>query len=266
LAKDSVILKLDGKVSVADFRTVVDAFSDLLMTLTAETNAEAAVDWLLSDLRSGSATLTSRGLFANVEGEHTIDIVVGRYEDLARAAGDGTIDKFSDGVQKAMRSLTSVVNGKIPRVFMGTPDEPELGKIERPIETVEDVNAAQKVIEPRPYNRAAIKGQIVSLDQKHGIYFTLQEAYSYRYVRCYPGKEHRTNLGNYWENRTWVIVEGTYIRYGDIPTMTQITDVVPLPDGAKGGWRAAIGAAPREPQAGEISSADAVRKVRDGQA
>jgi len=266
MPKDSVILKLDGKVSVADFRTAVDAFSDLLMTLTAETNAEAAVDWLVSDLKSGSAVLSSRGLFANAEGENTIRLVVGKYEDLAVAATSGTLDRFSDSVRRAMKSLTSVVNGKIPRVFMGTPEHPELGRIERPIELAEDTTGQKAVVEPKPYSRAAIKGQIVMLDQKHSVYFTLQEAYSYRYVRCYPGKEHRENLGKYWENKTWVIVEGTYMRYGDSPTVTQITDIVALPDGVKGGWRSAVGVAPRGPQSGDISSADAVRKVRDGQA
>lgn len=266
MEKDSVILKVEGKVSVADFRTVVDAFSDLMMTLTAETNADAAVDWIVADLKGGSATLIYRGLYGNVEGEQTVGIVVGKYTELARDASEGRIDHFSDPVRQAMRQLSSVVNGKIPRLTMGTPDEPDAGRIEQPIEIVEAAPAGEGFPGPRPATRAAVKGRIMMLDQKRSLYFTLQEAYSYRYIRCYPGKDHRSHLAEYWDKKTWVIVEGTLTRFGNTPTIQHITDIVPLPDGAKGGWRSAVGAAPRGPESSDIDAAEAVRRVRDGQA
>ena len=149
---------------------------------------------------------------------------------------------------------------------MGTPDAPEIGRIESPLEEVE--YAAAKVIpaQPRPYARAAVKGKIVTLDKKHALYFTLQEAYTERHIRCWPGKEHRAKLGRYFDEGTWIIVEGTFMRYGDKPSLSHITDVVELPRADQGGWRQAIGAAPRGPDAQNISSADAVRKVRDAEA
>ena len=61
MPKDAVRIKIDGTVSVADFRTIVNGFADLMTALTAETNSEAAVDWVISGLESGSAVLVSRG-------------------------------------------------------------------------------------------------------------------------------------------------------------------------------------------------------------
>jgi hypothetical protein len=262
---DSVIIKVDGQVSVADFRTVVDAFADLMLTLTAETDANAVVDWIVSDLSAGSAVLTSKGTFGNPSGQAVVQKVVGKYEELARSAPAGSFDRFSDRVRQAMQSLTSVVNGKIPRLIMGTPDSPELGKLEQRFEEVIGETTQQGAIGPRPHTRAAVKGQIMTLDRKQGLYFTLQEAYGYQYVRCYPNEEYREKVAEYWAKKTWVIVEGTYARFGDKPTMTRISDIIALPDVEKGGWREAVGAAPRGSKASNISSADAVRKVRDGQ-
>ncbi|MCY2953305.1 MAG: hypothetical protein NTU53_15195 [Planctomycetota bacterium] len=266
MPNDSVIIKIDGSVSVADFRVVVSAFADLLLALTAETNVEAVVDWIVSDLRAGSTQITGRGTFGNAEGKATVETVVREYENLSRAAREGRIEAFSIPVREAMQSITSVINGKIRRILMSTLDTPDLVAIENRLEEVDSVDAHSTRKEPRPYARAAIKGQIVTLDDKHGVYFTLQEAYTQRHIRCWPGKKQRSNLGRFWEAKTWIIVEGTYMRYGNSPSLTHITDIVELPDAEKGSWRQAIGAAPRGPGAQDISSADAVRKVRDGEA
>jgi hypothetical protein len=270
MAEDSVVIKLDGKVSAADFRTVVDAFVDLMYALTAEAGAGAAVEWFISDLSGGSARIVSRAEAGNAEGEYTRDRVVDRYKEVALDAAEGRLSRYSDRIRENVRTITSVVNGKIPRVLMGTPEQPELGKIDRPIppeeaeQAVEPTMVEKSPVEPRSYTRAAVKGRIVLLEDKQGISFTLQEAYGGRYIRCYPGDRFRELLGECWKKKnTSIIVEGRYVRYGTHPTLTEITDIVPLPEGTKGGWRQAVGAAPRDPDSQNISSAEAVRRVRD---
>jgi hypothetical protein len=265
MAKDSVIIKIDGKVTVADFRTVIDAFTDLMLTLTAEANGDAAVEWVVSDLRFGSATIESRAVAGSPEDRETADLVVTRYEALLHAVNRGQIDRFSDPVREAMQAITSVVNGQIPRILMGTPDDPAIAKLDRRLGELPPAEQTVEEAAPRPRTRSAVKGQIVTLDDKRGTNFTLQDAYTQRHVRCYPGKEHRSNLGTYWERKTWVVVEGLYTRYEGKATLTQITDISPLPGGIRGGWRQAVGAAPRSADAQNISSADAVRRVRDAE-
>lgn len=266
MPKDRVTFKADGIVSVADFRTMVDGFADLMLSLTAETNPDAAVDWMIDELRAGSAAITSRGIYGNVEGRATMEVVVDKYKSLAVDACESRIGQYSPPVREAMEKITGVINGRIPRLFMGTPEEPEFAKIESPIE--DDQHNVAKSLPPRaprPYARAAVKGQIVTLDEKRSLYFTLQEAYTQRHIRCWPGKEFREKLGEYWAERTWIIVEGTFMRYGDSPSITGITEIAELPHADRGDWRQAVGAAPRGPEAQSISSAEAVRKVRDGE-
>jgi hypothetical protein len=267
MAKDTVILKVDGNVSVADFRTVVNAFVDLLFTLTAETNAEAPVDWVVDDLRGGSATIVSRALFGNAEGESTVTTVVEKYQRLAVQAHAGRIDEFSDRVIDAMHAMTSVVNGRIPQILMGTPDEPEPLTVTRLHKLADAEEVAPVEIEPRPYSFTAIKGQVVTLDKKHGTYFTLQQSYTGRHIRCYPKRDAkgdlREKLGRYWAEGTVVIVEGRFTRYGSSPTITEIRQILELPPGEPGGWRKAVGAAPRPAGSSDISAAEAVRRVRD---
>lgn len=265
MQNDKVIIKIDGKVSVADFRTVVDAFCDLMITLTAETNSEAAVEWMIADLRASSALLESRGITGNQESEHTVELVIGKYEALAKSAGEGRLERYSDPVQLAVRSISSVINGKIPRILMGTPDRPEIGTLDKRIEAI-DAAQAKAIFGPRNDTRTAVKGQVVLLDQKQTTYFTLREAYGYNLIRCYPSEEHRANLGRYWSDKTWIIVEGTMRRAGDMRTLTQITDIVEMPPEQKGGWRTAVGASPRIADSSSMSAVEAVRKVRDGQA
>lgn len=269
MASDTVILKAEGIVSAADFRVIVDAFTDLIAALTAETNASAAIEWMIDDLRGGSATIVSRAISGNRESEHTAELVVAKWENVAVAANKGALNRFSDRVRGPVQAMSSVINGRIPRLLLGTPEHPTLGSIDRALfdDVVPDTSLAIVPGVHRLNSRAAVKGQVVTLDDKRSTYFTLQEAYSLQSIRCYPTKEeHRAKLGEYWTKKTWVIVEGTYSRYGGVPTIVGITDIVPLPDDEKGGWRQAVGAAPRRPDAQDITSAEAVRRVRDGKA
>ena len=62
--------------------------------------------------------------------------------------------------------------------------------------------------------------------------FTLLEAYTHRLIRCYPRPTDRPKLGEYWSEKTWIIVEGYLLCvYGDHPTISAITDIVELPHG-----------------------------------
>ena len=121
MTKDSIALKIDGKVSLADFRTVVDAFSELIQTLTQETNPDVTIEWTITDLEGGSATIVSRGFFGgNLEAETAVAAVVEKYQNLGRDAEAGSIDGYSVFVQERMQRITSVVNGRIPRILRGT--------------------------------------------------------------------------------------------------------------------------------------------------
>lgn len=266
MAKDRATVKADGTVSVEDFRVIVDAMADLLSSLTAEsTDNPAVVEWVIHGLRAGSATIVTRGVPGTHSATHTIEDVIGRYELLARKAHNGRIDDFPTAVQNAVRRLAGLVNDRITRISLSGGDgdgdwviDPELGG-------EEDDDSADRVgVDLGRYARSSVRGRVVTLDDKHALYFTLEEAHTGRMIRCYPDQRFKRQLADYWKESAWIIVEGTYSRYTDPATIKAITDITPFDPAPAGGWRAAIGCAPRGPSAEAVSSAEMVRRVRDG--
>ena len=79
-----------------------------------------------------------------------------------------------------------------------------------------------------------------------------------------PAKNTEINWGTSGENL--IMVEGMLNRSGsDSKTMTQITDIVELPDVSKGGG-GRLSVYRRDLHRKTISAVEAVRKVRDGEA
>jgi hypothetical protein len=265
MAKDKATVKADGTVSVSDLAVMAESMARVLSALTQdETENPAVVEWVVEGLRAGSATVTTRGVAATYLALHAVERVVERYEVLARKAHNGRVEDFPPPVQSAVRKLASLVDGRITRISLIAGDggaewslSPSLG------EGVQDEESARPGIDVNRYARTSIRGQIVTLDDKHATYFTLREAHTRQLIRCYPSRSYRPQLGDLWAVGSWVIVEGTYSRYTDPPTMVSITEIVPYDNAPAGSWRDAIGCAPRRKNTG-ISAADAVRRVRDG--
>jgi hypothetical protein len=272
MAADTVSIKAEGKVSIEDFRTVVDALADLLAALTREAGAKnTSLKWEVDDLRPGSATIVMRGVHDDAVSQFFIKDVVGRYQDVAQNAHVGRLDKFTPAVQAPVRRLANILNGRVTDISLGASAE-DSGRL--PIDRALAAPFGLEIdgsdpVELHAFVRTSIRGKIVTLDDKQALYFTLQQAGTNENVRCYPKAgdvETRKKLSEYWENARWVLVEGTLNQHSAVPTLYEITDIVPFPVVEKGSWRKAIGIAPRNPGGSQVSSADAVRKVRNGEA
>lgn len=265
MPKDRATLKADGTVTVKDFLLIVGGLAEVLFALTNETaNNPGAIEWVVDGLKAGSATIVTRGYAGTFLATHDVEQVVDRFEQLARNAHSGRIDEYTAPVQAAVRNLASLVDGRITRIAMGAGDDsrewtidPKLGG------NVEDVPTVEAGVDVNRYARSSVKGQVVTLDDKQAVYFTLREAHTGELIRCYPDKNTKAKLSKYWAENTWVIVEGTYQRYTSTPTMHKITEIVEVEQVQGGSWRDAIGCAPRLANH-DVSAADAVRRVRDG--
>jgi hypothetical protein len=266
MPKESIYLKAQGEVSIGDFRTVVDAFVDLLSAITSDVAPrQAGVQWIISKLESGSCIIESRGIGRDYASKFTVGLVVERYEAVVQAAHFGRIDKFSEDIQDPLRRMASVIDGgTVSDILMG-PDASNLVAVDPAIG--EGKPASDSPMGLQRYTRTAIKGQVVTLDQKRGTYFTLRQAYTNRNIRCYlteDQQQYKARLGGLWTRGTWILVEGTFARHGDVQTIYHITDLVELDDVEPGSWRQAVGCAPRSPEGAGKNPVDAVRKVRDG--
>jgi hypothetical protein len=263
MARDAIKLKVNGKVRVEEFRAVVEAWCDLVTAIAVENGAIERVDWIISHLEAGSAIIETRGLADGPDAEKAVEASIDEYDAVAVAAQEGRLEQFREPIQRAMTDLRSVVNGRIPNIVMITPGRERV--VERSLEEPGEGGGEVAHVTLRRQTRSAIKGRIRTLDDKQGTYFTLEEAYTRRTIRCYPAAEFKERLGHYWASETWVIVEGTFTRYNEKPTLIHITDIVPLEAMEPESWRQAIGSAPRNPKGSKMTSAEAVRKVRDGE-
>jgi hypothetical protein len=260
MARDTIKLTLEGEVSMTDLQTAVNALVRLLETLVDEKEPGAPVEWVVSDLRSGSATVVARGRSDTDEGRGVVDFAVDRYARVWENAQAGRLGELSPSERDCVMLLTSYVNGRIPRVSAGTEDETYT--VDKPVSMAYE--PVIPITGPRPSVRTSIKGKVVTLDSKQAVYFTLKEAFTNRLVRCYPSANWMAGLAEYWKARTWVLVEGTFNRFTTLPTLTEITDIVPIAPAEPGEWRKAFGIAPA-PDGSTESSADVVRRIRDAQ-
>ena len=275
MADVTVSIKAGGQVTADDLRVAAGTIADLLAALMREAGSDVPVDWVVDKLEAGSAMIRLRPLFASAAGAVLAAAVAQQYDQVGEAASQGRIDGFSPAVQEPLRRAARLVKGPLTSVELGAGEKATPWTIDPTIAIGEDVApegidvgmAADAVF--HTYVRTAIKGKIVTLGDKRNTYFTLRRAYTGENVQCYPDGDDvalRSRLSELWRAKAWVLVEGTYNQRTDKPTLHFITDVVPLPPAMPGGWRQAVGAAPRDPAGSTISAADAVRKVRDGEA
>lgn len=262
MASNRIKIAVDGEVSASDLRTVVDAFVQLIDTLAAETNPNTSIRWRVSALRGGSAVLETEGIGETDEDHKTIADVIDKYDHLGEAATHERLEEYSEPVQEQVRRLTSVIGDRIPRIKMTANDHEwavnaNLTKEDPPVDE-------EAPISLRRWTRSAIRGRIVTVDEKQGLYFTLREAHTNRDIRCYLHKDLKPEIAQYFGGSRWLLVEGTFNRHSKPPTLTAITDIVPFDLVGPDDWRQAIGCAPRAKDGQDNTASDALRKVRDG--
>lgn len=262
MPNDTVKLKLDGEVSLRDFHTATQSLLTLLEEFTNEASPESKVDWVVTGLEDGSALIECTGVSESDEELEVKEFVLVAYDGLASDMMSGSIEDYSPRIQESAYNLSSVINGRIPRILMSTRDE-EPKAISTRLQNVEPPVAVQQELQIRKFLRTTVKGEVVlaSKDKRH--YFTLQQSYTGDRLRCYSSKPELWHIAydSLGKANQIVLVEG--LLNTERKVISQISAIEPLPESAPGGWRLAIGAAPAPRDS--ISSRDAVRKVRDGE-
>lgn len=265
MANETVKLKLDGEVSLRDFYTATQALLNLLDEFTAEASSDSAIDWIVTDLEDGSALIECTGIAETEDAASVREFVVVAYDGLATDMALGTLDDYSPRIRNSARELSSVINGRIPRILMSTgDDEPKSISVHiepEELEPEENIAAPAPDIQFKKFLRTTVKGEVVLASKAKRHYFTLKQAHTGHQLRCYakPDLWHIAYdcLG---KANQFVLVEGMFNT--DRKVMTDIKAIVPMPPSSQGGWRLAIGSAPAPD--GSISTHDAIRKVRDG--
>lgn len=185
MANDTITLVLDGEVSLSDFSKAVDGLSDLISSLTEEVAKSPDIDWIVVGLEAGSATATIQGIPRTKVQRADVEKVIGAYERVGKSLQNRKPPPYSQQVIKSVRSITSVLNSKIPSVRFET-------------EETESIVSQAPTSQLKPHakdfithNLGAVRGRVQSLSKRGGLRFTLYDIIDDYAISCYlrPGSE-----------------------------------------------------------------------------
>lgn len=250
---DSVTLRLDGSVTMANFARATSDFSKVLAELAKERGADARVEWVVSGLEYGSAILTAAPRPVSEEDEELVTALVDDFIEVARQVQEHptVLDR---PVLRLIHSISQVA----------VDDEHEVV-----FETAESEVSFLRGSQPVPSQRQSkvvlgtIRGRVQTLQQRKGLRFVLYDLVHDKAVTCYLSEAQEGLMRNAWGRL--VEVSGTITRdlVSDRPrAVRRVTDVrVLADDGDAFDFRRARGAI--RPVPDSPPSEVLIRRVRD---
>jgi len=247
MANDKVTIVLDGSISLDDFAEVIQGFGRLVAALTTEIGDATEVEWLLADLKVGSAVATARGVSSE---ERKVVSIVRGYEVVGKALSSNSPIPYSDKVRRPARAITRVLHNGVSAIrFLTDENTYEI--------TRGSLQAEARLLEA--YD--AIRGRVQKLSRHKGLTFSLYDGVHTWGITCYLEKGQEDQMRDLWGKRA--IVEGRVLRQpntGRPVEIRDITHIVPLPEEPVG--FETIRAIDR-PLAGMSDGVEAIRRYRD---
>ncbi|MBC8100370.1 MAG: hypothetical protein H7Y11_13075 [Armatimonadetes bacterium] len=249
----TLVLALEGDVTLEQFSEAVNHFYKLLLQLTQEVAADTKIEWDLEDLQYGSAIMTVAG---RADSDETVLRVVSAFEEVGQSLQQHTPIPFSRHVAKEAEALTKLISHNIKTVRLGT------ARKEAIIYSLFD---AKKIGTAKPMvSFGTVKGRVQSISNRGKLHFTLYDAVFDKRVSCYVKEDRQAILTDVWDKM--VFVSGRVTRQPDSGQPVSIREISAIdfvPMVAPGSYRQARGvlAGTGEPEPAEIS----IRRLRDAE-
>ena len=247
--RHTLTLTLGGNVPLDLFAQTMQRFERLIDLLTREVSRDAGISWSVDELAAGSAVVTIRG-----EAEHpeAVERVGRAFSVVGHALERNETIPYSSQIGQAARSITAVINGRIPFVqFDGGSDVATITS-GIPVEQASGVIGAH----------GSIEGRIETLLSRRRLGFTLYDSLSDRAIQCHLQPEQVDLVRNAWGHRA--LVQGWIQRHpatGQPVLINPVRSIDVLPDVEPGSYRRARAILPVS--AGEPSANVAIRRLRD---
>jgi hypothetical protein len=234
MASRTLTLSLEGDVPLDLFVEAMKRWQTLINDLSAE----------IAHVRGEAATY------------EPVERVARGYEVVGRSLENNQPIPYSPKIAGDSYELTTILNGKITAMRLGTPEES--ATIVSPSLTAYEM----RTVTPTLISYGAIEGRIQTLTDRAELRFTLYDAVFDQAVRCYLQDNQREMMRDAWGHRA--IVEGRVTRdflTGRPKEIRRIVRMDILDDVEPGSYRAARGVSPIGPD--DLPPEDAVRRVRD---
>lgn len=249
---DSVTLRLDGSVTVANFAKATTDFSRMLNELAKERDATTRVEWVISGLEYGSAILTAAPQPTSADDADLVPTLVADYIDAARQVSEHP-NQLDRPVLRLVHSITGVAVNEEHEVVFETADEE--------VAFLSSERQTPRLIRSKPVF-GTIRGRVQTLQQRKGHRFVLYDLVHDKAVTCYLTEGQEDLMRHAWGKL--VEVTGTITRdeFTDRPrAIRKVTDVRVLDEGDKYEFRRARGAV--TPRPGSPLAEVIIRRVRD---
>ena len=180
---DTITLSLDGEVRLADWAVAVRELQQMVDALAGQLSGDSDLDWVVDDLRAGSALATIRGV-GDTEAVHR---VVRGYERIGQSLQRCRPVPFGPEVSVPANRIAALVNGRIPSVRFETAARDYIVRARaEPAEASSDIQGDCSSHEAW----GMIEGRVQTVTTRGSLRFTLYDSVFDRAVSCYLGPEH----------------------------------------------------------------------------
>ncbi|MBZ0304808.1 MAG: hypothetical protein K8I82_01950 [Anaerolineae bacterium] len=249
----TLVLALEGDVTLDQFSEAVNHFHKLLLQLTQEVAADTPIEWDLEDLQYGSAIMAVVG---RADYDEPILRVVSAFEDIGQSLQHHERIPFSRHVAKEGEALTKLIKGNVKAVRLGT------ARKEAIIYSLFD---ARKISMTKPMvSFGTVKGRVQAISNRGKLRFTLYDAVFDKPISCFVKEDRQNVLTDIWDKV--VFVTGRVTRQPDSGQPVSVRDIISIdskPIVEPGSYRLARGVLARsgDSEPAEIS----IRRLRDAE-
>lgn len=250
---ETLSLELMGEVHLPDFVAAVGGLEEMVQALSEELAEGGRLEWIVDDLRVGSALATLRG----VGDERAVKRVVSAFESVGEALEGRQPIQYSERVVRGASRIAGLINGRITSVRFETARRDSVVTGPVPPQSVQE-----KLEYPLVEAWGAVVGRVQTLTNRGALRFTLYDTHFDRGVSCYLARSYpREKMKDVWGRRA--SVEGWVKREketGRPLTIRRVRTIKVLPDPQPREWEDARGVLRFDP---DTRPETVVRRLRD---
>ena len=213
MAKNTVMLRLNGDVPITEFAVAMTHFAGLMNALSDEIAGSMDVDWEIKELEAGSANI---GLIGIAEQDEIIEKIVVGYGIVGSALQTNSPIPYSTEVVEQAHGLVSIINGRVASMSF---------EIEGQITEVREAVVRDDLIEGKTYALGTITGIARSL-MRTPFRISIEDELFERAVWCYTPASYEEMMREAWGKR--VSVTGLIYRDPDTGRPETVKSVVHL--------------------------------------
>lgn len=232
-AGNGLTLSLEGEVSLQNFTKAMEQFKKLLNGLHEEVASSAQINWIVKDLKSGSASALVVGIPKTDADIAAVSLIESACDDASRKFELGQAIPYGGKVRAALKGLSSITNEQITAVKLGRSSSMRI------IKAAVAESAAQSW---NPTTYGCAKGRMKSISDRNYAHFTLYDSNDDHAIQCSLSEDRAEEMREYWNKL--VYVEGIVNRDPATDLITSIKDITSIeiiPENKPWNYKASLG-------------------------